>query len=65
MKDRLHSETMAELFHADPAYAAELLAEVHRNGDAVELDIFLRQMITASEGDTRSDDADTGRTPPL
>ncbi|MCP1107184.1 addiction module antidote protein [Serratia nevei] len=62
MKDRLHDMAMAEHFRADPAYAAELLAEVRRNGDPAELAILLRQMATASAGDARSDDADTGRT---
>lgn len=58
MKDRSHDTAMAEHFRADPTYAAELLAEVRRNGDPAELPILLRQM--ASAGDARSDDADTG-----
>lgn len=44
MKDRPHDEAMAEHFYADPAYAAELLAEVRRNGDSTELAILLRQL---------------------
>jgi len=44
MTDRPHDEAMAELFCADPAYAAELLAEVRRNGDSTELAILLRQL---------------------
>lgn len=64
MKDRSHDEAMAEHFRADPAYAAELLAEVRRNGDPAELAMLLRLMATASADDARSDDADTGRTPP-
>ncbi|EFI5601003.1 TPA: addiction module antidote protein [Pluralibacter gergoviae] len=64
MKDRSHDEAMAEHFRADPAYAAELLAEVRRNGDPAELAILLRLMATASADDARSDDADTGRTLP-
>ncbi|HBP1967285.1 hypothetical protein FA346_16980 [Pseudomonas aeruginosa] len=48
MKDRSHDTAMAECFHADPTYAAELLAEVRRNGDPAELIILLRQMATAS-----------------
>ncbi|AXO17504.1 MULTISPECIES: addiction module antidote protein [Enterobacterales] len=64
MKDRSHDEAMAELFRADPAYAAELLAEVRRNGDPAELAMLLRLMATASADDARSDDADTGRTLP-
>ncbi|HCC6484726.1 TPA: addiction module antidote protein [Escherichia coli] len=64
MKDRSHDEAMAELFRADPAYAAELLAEVRRNGDPAELAMLLRLMATASADDARSDDADAGRTLP-
>ncbi|ACI09183.1 addiction module antidote protein [Serratia marcescens] len=64
MKDRSHDEAMAEHFRADPAYAAELLAEVRRNGDPAELAILLRLIATASADDARSDDADTGRTLP-
>ncbi|MFK1170950.1 addiction module antidote protein [Pseudomonas aeruginosa] len=60
MKDRPHDTAMAEHFRADPTYAAELLAEVRRNSDPAELLILLRQMATASTGDVRSDDADTG-----
>lgn len=44
MKDRSHDEAMAELFRADPAYAAELLAELVRDGDAEELVILGRQL---------------------
>ncbi|ENZ7689908.1 MULTISPECIES: addiction module antidote protein [Pseudomonadota] len=51
MKDRPHSEAMAEHFRADPTYAAELLAEVRRDGDPAELAILLRQMATASGQD--------------
>jgi hypothetical protein len=40
---------MAEQFHADPAYAAELLTEVRRNGDSAEQAILLRQMAKAFE----------------
>lgn len=36
MKDRSHDETMAERFQIDPSYAAELLAEVVRDGNADE-----------------------------
>jgi hypothetical protein len=64
MKDRSHDEAMAEHFRADPAYAAELLAEVRRNGDPAELAMLLRLMATVSADDARSDDADTGRTLP-
>ncbi|MGR6034989.1 MAG: hypothetical protein ACU4EQ_09445 [Candidatus Nitrosoglobus sp.] len=47
MKDRSHDTAMAEHFHADPTYAAELLAEVRRSGDPAELAILLRQMTAA------------------
>ncbi|WP_219915817.1 addiction module antidote protein [Pseudomonas aeruginosa] len=56
---------MAEHFRADPTYAAELLAEVRRDGHPAELAILLRQMATASAGDERSDDSDTERALPL
>lgn len=65
MKDRSHDAAMAEHFRADPIYAAELLAEVRRDGNPAELAILLRQMATASAGDERSDDADTERALPL
>ena len=38
---------MAEQFRADPTYAAELLAEVRRDGNPDELAILLRQMSEA------------------
>ncbi|WP_282354616.1 hypothetical protein [Pseudomonas sp. PS01303] len=47
MKDRSHDEAMAELFQADPSYAAELLAEVVCDGDAGELAILERQLSAA------------------
>lgn len=47
MKDRPHDEAMVEQFHANPAYAAELLTEVRRNGDSTELAILLRQITKA------------------
>ena len=62
MKDRSHDTAMAEHFRADPTYAAELLAEVRREGTPAELAILLRQMATASVDAVRSEDADTGRT---
>ncbi|EOG7726784.1 addiction module antidote protein [Klebsiella pneumoniae] len=46
MKDRSHDTVMAECFRADPHYAAELLAEVRREGNPAELAILLRQMTT-------------------
>lgn len=62
MKDRSHDTAMAEHFRADPTYAAELLAEVRRDGNPAELAILLRQMATASVDAARLDDAETGRT---
>lgn len=53
MKDRTHDEAMAEQFHADSAYATELLSEVRRNGDSAELAILLRQMAKAFGQDER------------
>lgn len=47
MKDRSHDEAMAELFQADPLYAAELLAEVVRDGNTDELTVLERQLSTA------------------
>lgn len=44
MKDRSHDEAMAELFQANPSYAAELLAEVVFDGNADELAILDRQL---------------------
>ncbi|HHX6462252.1 TPA: hypothetical protein ACVGJ7_001572 [Pseudomonas aeruginosa] len=64
MKDRPHDTAMAEHFRADPTYAAELLAEVRRDGNSAELTILLRQMATASEGCAKSDYAATERALP-
>lgn len=47
MKDPSHDEAMAELFQADPPYAAELLAEVIRDEDADELAILERRLSAA------------------
>lgn len=47
MKDRSHDEVVAELFQADPFYAAELLAEVLQDGSADELAILERQLSVA------------------
>ena len=44
MKDRPHDQAMAEQLYADPAYAAQLLAEVCRDGNSAELAILLRQL---------------------
>jgi DNA-binding phage protein len=48
MKDRSHDDAMAKLLCTDPAYAAELLAEVRWNGDLAELAILSRQMDKSS-----------------
>lgn len=48
MKDRSHDEAMADLFRLDPSYAAELLAEVVRDGDADELAILERKLSLAN-----------------
>lgn len=42
MRDRPHSEAMPEQLRADPAYAAELLADVLRVGSPAELAILSR-----------------------
>lgn len=47
MRDRSHDQAMAELFQTDPSYAAELLVEVIRDGNADELAILERQLPTA------------------
>lgn len=47
MKDRSHDEAMVEVFQADPSFAAELLAQVVRDGDADELAILERQLSAA------------------
>lgn len=47
MKDRSHDEAMAELLLSNPSYAAELLVEVIRAGNAHELAILERQLSAA------------------
>lgn len=44
MRDRSHDQAVAEFLRADPAYAAELLAEVVCDGDSDELAILERQL---------------------
>lgn len=61
MKGRPHDDAMAELFHADPDYAAELLIEVRRSGDSAELAILLRQMAKAFRQDEGGSLADIER----
>ncbi|EPB9301065.1 hypothetical protein ACRT7I_004622 [Escherichia coli] len=53
MKDRSHDTAMVEHFRADPTYAAELLAEVRRDGNPDELAILLRQMDEAFGSDSK------------
>ncbi|EMU5912968.1 hypothetical protein WN721_004711, partial [Salmonella enterica subsp. enterica serovar Meleagridis] len=53
MKDRSHDTAMVEHFRADPTYAAELLAEVRRDGNPDELAILLRQMDEAFGSDCK------------
>jgi len=50
MKDRSHDEAMAEVFRADPEYAATLLNSILEGGDQAELLIALRQMASAFGG---------------
>ncbi len=47
MRDRSHDDAMSEQFGKDPAYAAELLADVIREGTPAELAILLRQLALA------------------
>jgi len=47
MRDRSHDDAMSERLSADPAYAAELLADVLREGSPAELVILLRQLALA------------------
>lgn len=47
MRDRLHDEAMSEQLIAEPAYTAELLADVIRDGSPAELIILLRQLALA------------------
>lgn len=48
MRDRSHDEVMSKQLNADPAYAAELIADVLRNGSSAEMDILLRQLTYAA-----------------
>jgi probable addiction module antidote protein len=50
MKDRTHDEAMAEIYRADPAYAASLLNSILEEGDQAELMVALRQMTNAFGG---------------
>ncbi len=57
MKDRPHSTAMAAHFRSDPTYAAQLLAEVRRDGNPDELAVLLRQMDEAFGGDCKHSDS--------
>lgn len=50
MKDRLHDDAMAELFQADPDFAAEYLSSLLQDGEQADLLIALRQMAKAFGG---------------
>jgi len=47
MRDRPHSEAMSEQLRADPAYAAELLNDVLREGSPAELAVLLQHLALA------------------
>lgn len=53
MKDRSHDEAMADLFHEDPAFAAEYMAQLLRDGEAGDFEVAQRQMALA-QGNNRS-----------
>jgi probable addiction module antidote protein len=50
MRDRLHDESMAEIFQTDPVYGLELLNSILEDGDQAELLIALRHMTKAFGG---------------
>ena len=50
MKDRDHDEAMAELFRDDPAFAAEYLSQILKNGEPAKLLVALCQMAQARGG---------------
>lgn len=47
MRDRPHDEAMSECLRADAAYAAELLADLLREGSPTELAILFKQLALA------------------
>jgi len=57
MRDRSHDEAMSEQLSADPAYAAELFADVLHEDNPAEMDILLRQLsyVVAAQDQTRHD----------
>lgn len=50
MKDRSHDESMAELFRDDPAFAAEHLTQLLRDGEQGDVLVALRQIALAKGG---------------
>jgi len=50
MRDRIHDESMAEIFKLDPSYALDLLNSILEDGEQGELLIVLRQMTKAFGG---------------
>lgn len=50
MRDRSHDEAMAEMYRADPEYAAQLLNSILEDGDQGELLVILRQLAGAFGG---------------
>jgi Antitoxin VbhA len=44
MKDRDHNEAMADMFQADPHFAADYLRQVLANGEPTDVRVGLRQM---------------------
>lgn len=66
MKDSPNDEAISEQFYAEPTYAADLLAEVRRNGDLAELAVLMRQLIMVVGLDNWWSAADAKhRLPPL
>lgn len=49
MKDRLHSEAMAELFRANRDYASELLVEFRRGGAPAQSSVLLLMVEAVGE----------------
>ena len=47
MKDRSHDEAMAELFEEGPAFAAEYMAQLQRDGESGDSEVAKRQMALA------------------
>ena len=50
MKDRTHDDAMAELFAQDPAFAADYLNDLLREGEPADLLVALRQIAQARGG---------------